>query len=178
MISSLLFQPPTPTYLHPSRHIWLNSGSDARIPAFFIERPHATVTILFSHGNAEDLGMIYDWFNDLSRVVDFPCKTCLIGHLVVSALEQTSAAADPQGAERELFRGRPYSPPFLATWRRIRPPWWARRARSWRPSSRRPALAPRRLPTSLASRTCCSRRDQQLLLAAAAARPVVAGAIG
>jgi abhydrolase domain-containing protein 17 len=27
------------------------------------------VTILFSHGNAEDLGMIYDWFNDLARVL-------------------------------------------------------------------------------------------------------------
>ena len=27
------------------------------------------MTILFSHGNAEDLGMIYDWFNDLARVL-------------------------------------------------------------------------------------------------------------
>ena len=36
---------------------------------FSIERPNATVTILFSHGNAEDLGMIYDWFNDLARVL-------------------------------------------------------------------------------------------------------------
>ena len=69
MISSLLFQPPTPTYLHPSRHFWLNTEARGRIPAFFIERPNAQVTILFSHGNAEDLGMIYDWFNDLSRVL-------------------------------------------------------------------------------------------------------------
>ncbi|KAL7543525.1 hypothetical protein ACHAXR_012815 [Thalassiosira sp. AJA248-18] len=69
MISSLLFQPPTPTYLHPSRHFWLNTEAGGRIPAFFIERPNAQVTILFSHGNAEDLGMIYDWFNDLARVL-------------------------------------------------------------------------------------------------------------
>lgn len=69
MISSLLFQPPTPTYLHPSRHFWLSTGAGSRIPAFFIERPNANVTILFSHGNAEDLGMIYDWFNDLARVL-------------------------------------------------------------------------------------------------------------
>lgn len=69
MISSLLFQPPTPTYLHPSRHFWLNTESGGRIPAFFIERPGASVTILFSHGNAEDLGMIYDWFSDLARVL-------------------------------------------------------------------------------------------------------------
>jgi pimeloyl-ACP methyl ester carboxylesterase len=68
-ISSLLFQPPSPTYLHPSRHFWLTTKHGSSIPAFFIERPHATVTILFSHGNAEDLGMIYDWFNDLARVL-------------------------------------------------------------------------------------------------------------
>lgn len=68
-ISSLLFQPPPPTYLHPSRHFWLNTSMGGRIPAFFIERPNAQVTILFSHGNAEDLGMIYDWFNDLARVL-------------------------------------------------------------------------------------------------------------
>ena len=68
-ISSLLFQPPPPTYLHPSRHFWLNTDHGSRIPAFFIERPGAMVTLLFSHGNAEDLGMIYDWFNDLARVL-------------------------------------------------------------------------------------------------------------
>mmetsp|Transcript_35803 Transcript_35803/g.55089 ORF Transcript_35803/g.55089 Transcript_35803/m.55089 type:complete len:279 (+) Transcript_35803:134-970(+) len=68
-ISSLLFQPPPPTYLHPSRHFWLNTAAGGPIPAFFIERPNALVTILFSHGNAEDLGMIYDWFNDLARVL-------------------------------------------------------------------------------------------------------------
>lgn len=69
LISSLLFQPPPPTYLHASRHFWLNNAFGYRIPAFFIERPNAQVTILFSHGNAEDLGMIYDWFNDLARVL-------------------------------------------------------------------------------------------------------------
>lgn len=69
LISSLLFQPPPPTYLHPSRHFWLTTSTQTRIPAFFIEGPNATTTILFSHGNAEDLGMIYDWFNDLARVL-------------------------------------------------------------------------------------------------------------
>jgi pimeloyl-ACP methyl ester carboxylesterase len=68
-ISSLLFQPPPATYLHPSRHFWLDTSNGNRIPAFFIERPNAAVTILFSHGNAEDLGMIYDWFSDLARVL-------------------------------------------------------------------------------------------------------------
>jgi abhydrolase domain-containing protein 17 len=68
-ISTLLFQPPSPTYLHPSRHFWLRTASGSNIPAFYIERPGAVVTLLFSHGNAEDLGMIYDWFNDLARVL-------------------------------------------------------------------------------------------------------------
>jgi abhydrolase domain-containing protein 17 len=68
-ISTLLFQPPSPTYLHPSRHFWLRTSSGSNIPAFYIERPGAVVTLLFSHGNAEDLGMIYDWFNDLARVL-------------------------------------------------------------------------------------------------------------
>jgi abhydrolase domain-containing protein 17 len=68
-ISSLLFQPPPPTYLHPSRHFWLHTERNSRIPAFYIERPNATITILFSHGNAEDLGMIYEWFHDLARVL-------------------------------------------------------------------------------------------------------------
>lgn len=67
LISSLLFQPPPPTYIHPSRYFWLTNSYGARIPAFFAETPNAKVTILFSHGNAEDLGMIFDWFVDLAR---------------------------------------------------------------------------------------------------------------
>ena len=67
-ISSLLFQPPPPTFIHPSRHIWLETSTGSTIPAFYLDRS-APVTLLFSHGNAEDLGMIYDWFVDLSRVL-------------------------------------------------------------------------------------------------------------
>ena len=51
LISSLLFQPPPPTYLHPSRHFWLNTSTGSRIPAFYIERPNAQVTILFFSTN-------------------------------------------------------------------------------------------------------------------------------
>ena len=82
IISSLLFQPPPPTYLSPSRHFYLQSPPPSslspgpksgaspspprQIPAFYISRD-ASVTILFSHGNAEDLGMIYDWFVTLAQ---------------------------------------------------------------------------------------------------------------
>ncbi|KAG5176907.1 Alpha/Beta hydrolase protein [Tribonema minus] len=67
-ISSLVFQPPSLTYMHNAKHFWLDTRTMNRIPAFFIDRS-STITVLFSHGNAEDLGMIYDWFHDFSRLV-------------------------------------------------------------------------------------------------------------
>jgi fermentation-respiration switch protein FrsA (DUF1100 family) len=112
MISSLLFQPPTPTYLHPSRHFWLNTGTSSRIPAFFIERPHATVTILFSHGNAEDLGMIYDWFNDLARVLRVNIMAYDYTGYGKSrgTPDETSCYADIDAAYRYLLTVRKYQP--------------------------------------------------------------------
>lgn len=69
MISSLLFQPPDVTYVHAKKHIiWLRTKKDANVPAFFIDR-QSKITILFSHGNAEDLGMIYEWFCEFTKEV-------------------------------------------------------------------------------------------------------------
>jgi hypothetical protein len=66
-ITTLVFQPPEITYQHAKKHIiWITTKSAANIPAFFIDR-QAPVTILFSHGNAEDLGMIYEWFYEFSK---------------------------------------------------------------------------------------------------------------
>jgi fermentation-respiration switch protein FrsA (DUF1100 family) len=68
-VSSLLFQPPDVTYVHAKKHIiWLRTKNNANVPAFYIDR-HSSTTILFSHGNAEDLGMIYEWFCELTREV-------------------------------------------------------------------------------------------------------------
>ena len=36
------------------------------IPAFYIDRK-SKITIIFSHGNAEDIGMIFDSFNEFSK---------------------------------------------------------------------------------------------------------------
>lgn len=47
----------------------MNTSLHNRIPAFFIDRG-AKYTVLFSHGNAEDLGMIYDWFKEMSQEID------------------------------------------------------------------------------------------------------------
>ena len=69
-ISSLVFQPPELTYQHAKKHIiWITTKTGANIPAFFIDRK-ASTTILFSHGNAEDLGMIYEWFYELSKEIN------------------------------------------------------------------------------------------------------------
>lgn len=59
-LTQLVFQPPEITYIHARKHlIWLHTKKGMKIPAFYIDR-RSTVTILFSHGNAEDLGMIYE----------------------------------------------------------------------------------------------------------------------
>lgn len=61
-LTSLVFQPPEVTYVHGrDQLIWLRTNRNVQIPAFYIDQ-RAKVTLLFSHGNAEDLGTIYDWF--------------------------------------------------------------------------------------------------------------------
>ena len=105
-ISSLVFRPPRPTYLKPTRYFFLDvdqenpltvssslscvttssvacaqtnvsasqsgqspppTGGRHRIPAFFIKRRDAKITILYSHGNAEDLGMMHERIKNMSR---------------------------------------------------------------------------------------------------------------
>mmetsp|Transcript_26218 Transcript_26218/g.58272 ORF Transcript_26218/g.58272 Transcript_26218/m.58272 type:complete len:508 (+) Transcript_26218:131-1654(+) len=108
-ISTLVFRPPRPTHLKPTRYFFLDIDQDSpltvssslscvttngscaptggssyqgsaqpppptggrhRIPAFFIKRRDATLTLLFSHGNAEDLGMMHERMKSLSRELD------------------------------------------------------------------------------------------------------------
>lgn len=66
-LSSLVFQPPRVTYTQAenSQLFWLHTESATQIPALHIDNG-AKLTILFSHGNAEDLGMIYDWMTFFS----------------------------------------------------------------------------------------------------------------
>lgn len=66
-INNLVFQPPPITYTHAnSQIIWLQTKKGATIPAFYLDR-RSQVTILFSHGNAEDLGCIYEYFVTFAR---------------------------------------------------------------------------------------------------------------
>ena len=105
-ISTLVFRPPRPTYLKPTRYFFLDvdqdnplsvssslscvttsgvacaqtnvsasqsgqspppTGGRHRIPAFIIKRRDAKITILYSHGNAEDLGMMHERIKNMSR---------------------------------------------------------------------------------------------------------------
>ncbi|TYZ62490.1 hypothetical protein PybrP1_001992 [[Pythium] brassicae (nom. inval.)] len=67
MVSALVFQPPPPSYGFTRRYFFLATSMRNRIPAFYIPQDSAQYTLLFSHGNAEDLGMIYDWFREVGR---------------------------------------------------------------------------------------------------------------
>eukprot|EP00918_Siedleckia_nematoides_P008379 GHVU01018170.1.p1 GENE.GHVU01018170.1~~GHVU01018170.1.p1 ORF type:complete len:258 (+),score=21.25 GHVU01018170.1:591-1364(+) len=63
----MVFQPPQPPTYEPDRNlIWLTTKLNERIPAFFINR-NAKTTVIFSHGNAEDLGMISGYFREWSE---------------------------------------------------------------------------------------------------------------
>ncbi|CAI5744055.1 unnamed protein product [Peronospora destructor] len=66
-VSALVFQPPPATYGYTRRYFFIVTSMHNRIPAFFIPCDKAEYTVLFSHGNAEDLGIIYDWFREVSR---------------------------------------------------------------------------------------------------------------
>lgn len=68
-ISKLVFQPPEATYTKDPNLIWLHTAEHEVIPAFFIDRD-AKLTLLFSHGNAEDLGMIIQYFREVSHLLE------------------------------------------------------------------------------------------------------------
>jgi fermentation-respiration switch protein FrsA (DUF1100 family) len=70
-LSGVMFQPPRASVyfrdlIAKESYIWLTTASSKRVPAFYIDRRSST-TILFSHGNAEDIRLIYDWFDEFSK---------------------------------------------------------------------------------------------------------------
>ena len=67
-ISKLVFQPPDRTYDRDPNLIELHTAKNNVIPAFFVDREQE-YTILFSHGNAEDLGMIIEYFKQVAEVL-------------------------------------------------------------------------------------------------------------
>lgn len=68
-LTKIVFQPPDATYTKDPNLIWLHTSEHEVIPAFFIDRD-AKFTLLFSHGNAEDLGMIIQYFREVSHILE------------------------------------------------------------------------------------------------------------
>uniref|UniRef100_A0A7S1QD41 Peptidase S9 prolyl oligopeptidase catalytic domain-containing protein n=1 Tax=Alexandrium catenella TaxID=2925 RepID=A0A7S1QD41_ALECA len=68
-LARLVFQPPMPSYSADPNLIWLTTSRSEVIPAFYISRENARYTLLFSHGNAEDLGLIIRYFRDVSHML-------------------------------------------------------------------------------------------------------------
>lgn len=66
-IDSLVFRPPETTPIHPSFRFWLKTAYGYRIPAVYFKRENAQITFLYSHANAEDLGLTFRWMKHLSK---------------------------------------------------------------------------------------------------------------
>jgi pimeloyl-ACP methyl ester carboxylesterase len=68
LVNQLLFKPPkNHTYEFSHSIIRLTTQTGDEIAATFVRKKGAHVTILFSHGNAEDLNTCFQWLRRLSR---------------------------------------------------------------------------------------------------------------
>lgn len=61
----LIFQPPPASYVANANLIKIPSDEGVAIAATYLRNPKARYTLLYSHGNAEDLGYIYPILQDL-----------------------------------------------------------------------------------------------------------------
>ena len=61
----MIFQPPAASYQDTSEIIKLSSANGMKISAVHFPNPQAQYTILYSHGNAEDLGYIWSVLQDI-----------------------------------------------------------------------------------------------------------------
>jgi hypothetical protein len=72
LVNFFLFNPPQHkgySVRNDVRMILLKTSRNENIAAMYIDRK-ATVTILFSHGNAEDLNSCYNFMHQLSTLLD------------------------------------------------------------------------------------------------------------
>ncbi|MBE0536240.1 MAG: alpha/beta hydrolase [Phycisphaerae bacterium] len=65
--NEMIFQPPQASYGPDDGILWIPTGDGQRIAAIYYERPGAEFTILFSHGNAEDIGQNRQFYERLNR---------------------------------------------------------------------------------------------------------------
>lgn len=63
----MIFHPPRASYTDDADVIKLATADGKKISAMYFEKPGAEFTILFSHGNAEDIGQNREFFRRLNR---------------------------------------------------------------------------------------------------------------
>jgi abhydrolase domain-containing protein 17 len=64
----LIFQPPRPSYRADQLPLVMIPGSDGRfIATMYLPNQRATLTLLYAHGNAEDLGQLVPLLEELQR---------------------------------------------------------------------------------------------------------------
>lgn len=63
----MMFLPPLPSYIDTNNIIKLTTKDGVKISAVYLPSEYARYTILFSHGNAEDLGSIMPFLRDLNE---------------------------------------------------------------------------------------------------------------
>ncbi len=95
----LIFVPQKPSYTRLPHDVRIASGNGEKINAVYLEHPQAPFTILFSHGNAEDLGNVVPFmrqFHDLGYSVlmyDYRGYGTSEGRPTVARIKEDAAAA-------------------------------------------------------------------------------------
>lgn len=104
-LNRLVFQPPPSSYNKDPNLIWLHTELSEVIPAFYISVKDAHFTLLFSHGNAEDLGLIIRFFREVSHELNvnvFAYEYTGYGMSTGSAPQEPCLYADIEAAFKYL----------------------------------------------------------------------------
>lgn len=59
----VIFRPPPPSYVHTPEFVVLRTKSGTPVTARYLKTPQSSVTLLLSHGNAEDIGHLENFLS-------------------------------------------------------------------------------------------------------------------
>ena len=105
-VNQMAFCPPPPTYRKQDVNMWLETDKGHRIPAFHIRRGHP-LTVLVSHANAEDLGIVlgfWTYMSDALQVDVFAYEYSGYGHSTGTPSED-NMSSDARAALQLLVDG-------------------------------------------------------------------------
>jgi fermentation-respiration switch protein FrsA (DUF1100 family) len=67
MSDRMIFQPPSPSYRAGQLPIAMIPADGGSVATLYLPNPSAAVTVLYAHGNAEDLGQLVPFLDELRR---------------------------------------------------------------------------------------------------------------